>query len=309
MAIPNFLKIFLQRSIIAGTGLSGGGTLSGDVTLKAKLTDSTNTTDSETAASATAVKTAYDRGSAGVTAAGTAQSAAATAQSTANQALNAANGKAPGGYGLGVNGGRLVTDANDALVAGWWTPINNKDALNFYEPNHSLLVIPRNVWGTAQVQFVHGKIAVRELWDNKWEPWVLASVGSAEIANHSENTNAIGGHVFEDKFDTGGNPPWVLGLATDGSNKTRPIKPSALRVSYASSAGSANMKVYAAWHSNAAAALPAGGTWIWIKYANYPDRYNYCNAGTAAGGTWIGNESGIGGNTSGVSICAFQIAA
>lgn len=49
-----------SRRVIAGTGLTGGGPLSADVTLAAKLTDRVNLTDSTTAASATAVKTAYD---------------------------------------------------------------------------------------------------------------------------------------------------------------------------------------------------------------------------------------------------------
>lgn len=49
-----------SRRVIAGTGLTGGGPLSSDVTLVAKLTDSVSSTDSTTAASATAVKTAYD---------------------------------------------------------------------------------------------------------------------------------------------------------------------------------------------------------------------------------------------------------
>lgn len=49
-----------SRRVIAGTGLTGGGQLSADVTLAAKLTDRVNLTDSTTAASATAVKTAYD---------------------------------------------------------------------------------------------------------------------------------------------------------------------------------------------------------------------------------------------------------
>lgn len=91
-----------SRRVIAGTGLTGGGSLSSDVTLSAKLTNSVSTTDSTTAASATAVKTAYDRGSAGITAAEKAQSAAATAQSTANNALSVANGKLP------LSGGTLT---------------------------------------------------------------------------------------------------------------------------------------------------------------------------------------------------------
>lgn len=49
-----------SRRVIAGTGLTGGGPLSADVTLAAKLTDHVNLTDSTTAASATAVKKAYD---------------------------------------------------------------------------------------------------------------------------------------------------------------------------------------------------------------------------------------------------------
>lgn len=49
-----------SRRVIAGTGLTGGGPLSSDVTLAAKLTNSVRLTDSTTAASATAVKTAYD---------------------------------------------------------------------------------------------------------------------------------------------------------------------------------------------------------------------------------------------------------
>lgn len=49
-----------SRRVIAGTGLTGGGPLSADVTLAVKLTNRVNLTDSTTAASATAVKTAYD---------------------------------------------------------------------------------------------------------------------------------------------------------------------------------------------------------------------------------------------------------
>lgn len=49
-----------SRRVIAGTGLTGGGPLSADVKLAAKLTNSVSLTDSTTAASATAVKTAYD---------------------------------------------------------------------------------------------------------------------------------------------------------------------------------------------------------------------------------------------------------
>ena len=69
------------RKVIAGAGLTGGGELAGDVTLSVKLTDSVALTDSTTAASAKAVKDAYDRGSVGVEA--------------ADNALAVANGKLP----------------------------------------------------------------------------------------------------------------------------------------------------------------------------------------------------------------------
>ena len=49
-----------SRRVIAGTGLTGGGPLSRDVTLSAKISDSVSLVDSTTAASAKAVKTAYD---------------------------------------------------------------------------------------------------------------------------------------------------------------------------------------------------------------------------------------------------------
>ena len=77
-----------SRRVIAGTGLTGGGPLSADVTLAAKLTNSVSLTDSTTAASATAVKSVYDRGTAGVTAAG-------EAKTTAENALTVANSKQP----------------------------------------------------------------------------------------------------------------------------------------------------------------------------------------------------------------------
>lgn len=77
-----------SRRVIAGTGLTGGGPLSADVTLAAKLTDSVSSTDSTIAASAAAVKLAYDRGSTGIT-------AAETAQAAADNALNVANARLP----------------------------------------------------------------------------------------------------------------------------------------------------------------------------------------------------------------------
>ena len=108
-----------------------------------------------------------------------------------------------------------------------------------------------------------------------------------------------------------GQPSWVWG-GNDGVNM-KVWNPSNFSVNYANScnradiAGQATPTIYATWQSHGQANLPAGGTWLWLKYANYPDRNNFCYCGVAAGGSWIGDASGIGGKTSGVSICAFKI--
>lgn len=108
-----------------------------------------------------------------------------------------------------------------------------------------------------------------------------------------------------------GQPQWLWG-SNDGVN-IKVWNPSNFSVNYANScnwadnAGQATPTIYAAWQSHGQANLPAGGTWLWLKYANFPDRSNFCYCGVAAGGSWIGDVSGIGGKTSGVSICAFKI--
>lgn len=236
-----------SRRVIAGTGMTGGGPLSADVTLAVKLTDSVSSTDSTTAASAKAVKTAYDLAN--------------------SKQANLGFTPVQQGGGAGQEGNKIYIGWS---AAGLKAQADALDLGNIVTTSAGCTKAP----SAATADRLRRADGVDTLWNWAGQP---------------------------------GQPPYVWG-SNDGINMLV-WNPANFSVAYASSAGSANMKVYAAWHSNAAAALPAGGTWIWIKYANYPDRYNYCNAGTAAGGTWIGNESGIGGNTSGVSICAFQIAA
>ncbi|WP_303215810.1 hypothetical protein, partial [Bilophila wadsworthia] len=48
------------------------------------------------------------------------------------------------------------------------------------------------------------------------------------VADVAASANGIGGRDWLDSFDTGGVPTWVIGLATDGSQKIRPFSPSAL---------------------------------------------------------------------------------
>ena len=224
--------------------LTGGGEYKPALT---KISDSVSSTDSTTAASAKAVKTAYDLAN--------------------SKQANLGFTPVQQGGGAGQEGNKIYIGWS---AAGLKAQADALDLGNIVTTSAGCTKAP----SAATADRLRRADGVDTLWNWAGQP---------------------------------GQPPYVWG-SNDGINMLV-WNPANFSVAYASSAGSANMKVYAAWHSNAAAALPAGGTWIWIKYANYPDRYNYCNAGTAAGGTWIGNESGIGGNTSGVSICAFQIAA
>jgi hypothetical protein len=128
------------------------------------------------------------------------------------------------------------------------------------------------------------------------------------VANH---LNVSGQSTIWRWEGQSGQPTWVWG-GGDGVNMAV-WNPSNFSVNYANScnwannAGQATPTIYATWQSHGQANLPAGGTWLWLKYANYPDRNNFCYCGVAAGGSWIGDASGIGGKTSGVSICAFKI--
>lgn len=93
-----------------------------------------------------------------------------------------------------------------------------------------------------------------------------AGVTKAVSATTADKANGIGTHPWFDSLDAGGNPPWVMGLATDGSNKLRPFDPAVLRVSYAASAGIADMRVYATktYPSVTSFTLPSGGSWLVI---------------------------------------------
>ena len=99
-----------------------------------------------------------------------------------------------------------------------------------------------------------------------------AGITKANSATTADTANGIGTHPWFDSLDPGGNPTWVMGLATDGSNKLRPFDPAVLRVSYAASAnvaasaGIADMRVYATktFSSTTSFILPAGGSWLVI---------------------------------------------
>lgn len=222
-----------SRRVIAGTGLTGGGPLSADVTLAAKLTDSVSSTDSTTAASAKAVKTAYDL----------------------------ANSKQANlGFTPVQQGGGTGQDNSKIYIGG------SPEGL-------------RVQMGATDL----GNIVTTR-----------AGITKANSATTADTANGIGTHPWVDSLDAGGNPPWVMGLATDGSNNLRPFDPAVLRVSYAASAGIADMRVYATqtFSSVTSFTLPAGGSWLVIA----------TNAGVSGG--FVGVYAGGATVTSEVQILA-----
>ena len=121
-----------------------------------------------------------------------------------------------------------------------------------------------------------------------------AGITKANSATTADTAHGIGTHPWVDSLDAGGNPPWVMGLATDGSNNLRPFDPAVLRVSYAASAGIADMRVYATqtFSSVTSFTLPAGGSWLVIA----------TNAGVSGG--FVGVYAGGATVTSEVQILA-----
>lgn len=121
-----------------------------------------------------------------------------------------------------------------------------------------------------------------------------AGITKANSATTADTASGVGTHPWVDSLDAGGNPPWVMGLATDGSNNLRPFDPAVLRVSYAASAGIADMRVYATqtFSSVTFFTLPAGGSWLVIA----------TNAGVSGG--FVGVYAGGSTVTSEVQILA-----
>lgn len=235
-----------SRRVIAGTGLTGGGPLSADVTLAAKLTDSVSLADSTTAASAKAVKTAYDLAN--------------------SKQANLGFTPVQQGGGAGQEGQKIYIG---------WSPSGLK----------------------AQADVLDlGNVVTTSAGCTK--------APSAANADRANTANGIGGHSWLDVIDTGGNPQWVVGLATDGSDKIRPFDPASLRVDYANSAGSAATANTATgltytFTTNSFLVLPSGGTWFVLKWWDG-------DSGSAMG-NWSGGQIVAGGSRVDVSNGAFAL--
>ena len=210
--------------------LTGGGEYKPALT---KISDSVNLADSTTAASATAVKTAYDL----------------------------ANSKQPNlGFTPVQQGGGTGQEGQKIYIG--WSPSGLK-----------------------------AQTGVLDLGNIVTTSAGCMKAPSAANADYANTANGIGYHSWLDVTDTGGSPQWVVGLATDGSGKIKPIQPASLRVEYANSAGSAPANGGTAWATTTVPnvaigdtnqAVPAGGTWTFIVSRNGAG-----NMGTIAGGTVI----------------------
>lgn len=217
-----------SRRVIAGTGLTGGGPLSSDVTLAAKLTNSVSLTDSTTAASATAVKTAYDRGTTGVTAAG-------EAKTTAKNALAVANTKQPNlGFTPIQQGGGTGQGTNKVYI-GWAT---DASGLKAQADSTNLGNIVTTAGGTIKAP-------------------QAALADRAQVANTSETLFVTGwGNTKWGSTPYGQSPLYVWCLPSGGSDMM-PCSPGVL------SAGAANFCTYTpnVRVGTDGSVLPAGGTW------------------------------------------------
>lgn len=120
-----------------------------------------------------------------------------------------------------------------------------------------------------------------------------AGITKANSATTADKANGIGGHPWLDSLDAGGNPQWVIGLATDGSNKIRPFNPAVLRVSYAANSHNTQQTTTVPNVSFVGrnGTIPNGGTWCYI-YIPYDNHY-LLGATLAGGAATPSNEGGI----------------
>lgn len=240
-----------SRRVIAGTGLTGGGPLSSNVTLAAKLTNSVSLTDSTTAASATAVKTAYDRGTTGVTAAG-------EAKTTAENALAVASSKQPNlGFTPVQQGGGTGQGSNKVYI-GWATDASGLKA----QADSTYL---GNIVTTAG-----GAVKAPQ----------AALADRAQVANNADKLGVSGwGYTSWSGTPYGQSPLYVWCLPAAGG-AMQPCSPGVL------SAGAANWCTYT---PNVAvgdnSAVPQGGTWKYFSWG-----YDAAANGVVAGGTVISNR-------------------
>ena len=199
------------------------------------LSSAVDSTKEDCAATPFAVKKAYDRGSAGIAAAETAQAASTTAKNTANNALNVANTKQPNLGFTPIQQGGGTGQGNNKIYIGWATDASGLKA----QADSTYL---GNIVTTAG-----GTIKAPQ----------AALADRAQVANTSETLFVRGwGNTKWGSTPYGQSPLYVWCLPTGGADMV-PCSPSVL------SAGAANWCTYTpnvrVGHNGSV--LPAGGTW------------------------------------------------
>ena len=205
--------------------LTGGGKYKPALT---EISDSVSLADSTTAASAKAVKTAYDRGTTGVTAAG-------KAKTTAEDALAVANTKQPNlGFTPIQQGGGTGQGTNKVYI-GWAT---DASGLKAQADRTNLGNIVTTAGGTIKAP-------------------QAALADRAQVANTSETLSVRGwGNTKWGSTPYGRSPLYVWCLPSGGSDMM-PCSPGVL------SAGTANFCTFTpnVRVGTDGSVLPAGGTW------------------------------------------------
>ena len=212
--------------------LTGGGEYKPAL---AKISDSVSLTDSTTAASATAVKTAYDRGTTGVTAAG-------KARTTAENALAVANTKQPNlGFTPIQQGGGTGQGTNKVYI-GWAT---DASGLKAQADSTNLGNIVTTAGGTIKAP-------------------QAALADRAQVANTSETLFVKGWGNTKWGSTPYGQSPLYLWCLPSGGSDMMPCSPSVL------SAGVANWCTFTpnVRVGTDGSVLPAGGTWRCIISRN-----------------------------------------
>ena len=254
-----------SRRVIAGKGLTGGGPLSADVTLAAKLTDSVSLEDSKTAASAKAVKTAYDRGTAGVTA--------------ANGKLSLSGGVMRGRIG-GLRG-NYNADASSRYATGALEIRENGGVGN---AQSDIAYAP--TIGFHWANRVAGLLALRSdgifsfMKQNGTRAVVDCDVPYATAANKLRREGGVDTSWYWS--GQGGQPGWLWG-GNDGTNMYV-YNPANFSVNYANSAH-ISTAVSGVWFGRNNQTVPSGGTWRVITSINGKVEFM-----TVAGGTSIPHD-------------------
>ena len=234
---------------------------------KLTLSSAVDSTRDDCAATPLAVKTAYDRGSAGVSVAG-------TAQNTANSALNVANTKLP--LSGGVMGGRISGIAGDYNADVTARCVNS--ALEIREngkvKNTQSDIAYAPTIGFHWAGIVAGTLALRSdgifafLKQNGTRAVVDCDVPYATAASRLRREGGV--DTIWNWAGQGGQPGWLWG-GNDGTNMYV-YNPSNFSVNYANYANSASRSGYAeqmdncfsySWNGNpGVVTVPSGGTWF-----------------------------------------------